>query len=358
MNGYITRNCFGSVKRDYSLLNEYYESLNPDGVKKVDETAEEALNSVFKDAGLRSLNMPFMRIAEMLFHQQPWPLHKLDERTKNLLKLPQIAKKEAALTDDPDMKKAWNILADSFHLYFSEPTVYDALTGKLVPNQNVYKVDWDFATSPAFVQSIVSDLKKNLLNEPAKRELEKKLVKNYKNSSIPKSFDFTAAPEIEWNKHSYQERNVVFYSMEKFWLNDPVIAYKAIDIPQYRALGNFNISALAKGYVEPHPDGGDNICVSEVHIFVNDHFNFEGGSPLGIWDFKNMRYLDNFDIYNNNYFITDGTFGKDFIYDRYMLYNSDFNKFREKTGYGRNFRIVSPLQKVKEFKPDCWKAQW
>lgn len=50
-------------------------------------------------------------------------------------------------------------------------------------------------------------------------------------------------------------------------------------------------------------------------------------------------------------------FVKDFINGR-AVKNEDFRKFRAKTGYGRDFRIVSPLQKVDNFTEQCWVTEW
>lgn len=352
-------NFFGNIGKNNLLPSGNFEPYQPDirsndalALQNAKESAEVGINNALKEAHLRSLNMPFIGIAKMLFQQSPWRLDGLDERRKNLLKLPQIAKNEAALTNNPDMKIAWDILAECFYLYFSEQAIYNEHTNEWLPNPNVYKVDWEFATSPDYIQSLISNLKDNLLNDPAKRKIEEKLMRDYKKLTERKYFDFTATPEIEWDKNSYQQRSV-----KHIRYSDPIFTYKSLNVPQYRALGDFNISALSKGYVEPAPDGGDNICVSDVYLFVNDHFNFEGASPLGIWDFKNMRYIDNFNAMDN-YLIYDIGLPNERSDNKYMLYSSDFNNFRKNTGYGRNFRIVSPLQKVNEFKPYCWKAQW
>lgn len=99
------------------------------------------------------------------------------------------------------------------------------------------------------------------------------------------------------------------------------------------------ILSTPKGYVKELPNGKHEICISDVFLFIDDQFNFDGNAPLGRWDFEDMRFRFN-------------QFGLD------HLLNMDFRAFRKATGYGRNFMIVSPLRKVLDFRPFCWEAPW
>lgn len=78
---------------------------------------------------------------------------------------------------------------------------------------------------------------------------------------------------------------------------------------------------------------------SGVDLFVSDLFNFEGFQPLGFWDFKKLRYE-----------------GRNVLGT--LVGNGIFQQFRERTRYGRDFHIVSPLEKVNDFEEYCWRAPW
>lgn len=85
-------------------------------------------------------------------------------------------------------------------------------------------------------------------------------------------------------------------------------------------VANVVILALASGETRKTPTGEWEVCISRVALFIHDGFEFSGDQPLGWWDCKNKQFS-----------VLFGT----------EVTNQDFRRFREQTGYGCDFRIMS-----------------
>lgn len=309
------------------------------------EAKEAALNEVFAGARHHSLNQPHLPLAKLAFQQSPWPYAALEEMDRNLLKLPEILAREAARAEDPDMRIAYRFLEDCFHLWF----LYEASPdGK--PGPEPLFIPWEWATNYDLAQDALRDLKKNLLNDAAKKELTERLENLGRNAREITPFDFTAGNPADWHDNAYQFRSVNHYPLKNVLKNPGYKgAWLPYSVPQYRALGDFTIRALPKGYVRPLKGGRHEICLNGVDLFVDDIFNFDGDAILGIWDFDNMRLVHG---------PSELSPERDDEYGRIILDNRNFRDFRERTGYGRDFRVLSPLHKLEDFKEECWRAPW
>lgn len=90
------------------------------------------------------------------------------------------------------------------------------------------------------------------------------------------------------------------------------------------ALGETTILALAAGKAESNSvSGKTRITVTDISFFIHDGFEFSGDQYLGSWKCEPGQ---------TGLFITSILSGS--------LWNSDFNRFRERTGYGCDFRSI------------------
>lgn len=293
--------------------------------------AEAGIQNALENAFINTQNAQRLMLARMDYSHAPWPLDRLSGGERELIKFPLIAKNEAKLATNPDMRRAWKILEDCFYLWFT-----NYATDNSAPSPWAYAIPWEWATGYDIAQDALNDLLDNLLNDTAKKVLENRLKDIAQSSKEVIRFDDTAYPPGQWRERSYQFRSVKHNP-------HPIRGIKTVlyedSRARYYALGDFTIRALAKGAVHPLKDGGHEICVNNVYLFLDDAFNFDGDGKLGFWDFDNLE------------------FAHAKIYKEYIS-NSDFQTFRQQTGYGRDFRIVSPLQKVEGIDKYCWRPKW
>lgn len=290
------------------------------------DTIFQDMETAFRDARIKNLNAPNDLEAELDFNEVKRKLSRNPDINPVLLNLPEIARHEALRADNPDVKKAFTILQQCFIRWLANEK-----TGVAKP----YWVDFDWATNFTGAQSSMEDLKKNLNNEAASEVLKTKLKKIIQdevdkgNDANEMDFDFTKYPPEKWDERSFQSRGIIFYSISNILMDIKSSRFKLLP-PQYVALGNFAIHALPKGKIIKNGRGGYAARVTDVYFFVKDSFNFDGNQFLGTWDDVNMKALA---LWPGSKFIG----------------NIDFREFREKTGYGLDFQILSPLRKVENF---------
>ena len=97
-------------------------------------------------------------------------------------------------------------------------------------------------------------------------------------------------------------------------------------------MGSFTVRAFPKGAVYPMPGGGHRVVIEKIAVYVHDNFNFEGSAPLGWWNCKEKKF-----------------FPKEIAIGTY-LNNEAFRIFRKNTSHGGNFKVLSNLHLVEDFK--------
>jgi hypothetical protein len=99
------------------------------------------------------------------------------------------------------------------------------------------------------------------------------------------------------------------------------------------ALGNFTLYALASGKVIPLGNGKYDIIINKVGTFTHDGFDFDGDQHLGNWAYD--RRDKGVGIIKNTW-----------------MENKHFRSFRERTGYGCDFRLMSKpiIDSIGEYK--------
>lgn len=337
------------LNRSYDDYNARFGVVSSDFLpsKPVpEETVEEGIIDALEMSRIESLNWFPTFIARKDFESIKWPYAEMNDMNMKLLKLPEILANEARLATDPDLQMAYSFLEGDFYRWMSVNK-----DSTLPEEQYVTFVPLKWATDTDLARHAIADLIPNLLNDAAKEEFRKRLedtengqkeslktrlLKMAQNAngeeyvSIP--FDDTDLPPHLWHKKAYQSRPVQHTNFTPLFVDKINKRANA----QFRTLGDYNISALAKGEYRLTKDGEYKVCVDEVYLFINDHFNFDGSGWLSFWDFKNMRYGGDFGLLNT------------------LLENEDFQDFRKRTGYGKDFRVVSLLHKYADFKPQCW----
>lgn len=158
-----------------------------------------------------------------------------------------------------------------------------------------------------------------LFSESAKSKLVSLLKSDGAFEGKGKVFDYT---KLEWE----EQRTHAFQS---FPMN--IIGLSSVVPPMPDGLqvvvANVSIFALAKGNTIVLDDGTKYVFVESIALFIHDGFDFSGNQPLGKWtcteDEKKFDY----------------PFGT-------PLENADFRRFREHTGYGCDFRIMTKPELV------------
>ncbi len=227
-----------------------------------------------------------------------------------VLLMPKLVEK--MIEREKDYVKRFNLefLRDSFYLWLGEEVSAE-------PNTNVLYYPYHMILDYQKGNEAHKTHLQNFFNDKAREVIEKRLKKAKLVTDGREYFDFTSAHPSDWHSAAHQNTPVEHEYYK------PNTAY----IPQFQALGNYSLGALAKGFTKPAGDGEHFICITNAYSFVNDSFDFKGIEWLGNWDLENG----------------------DFSIIRPMdmrLFNSTFQYFAERTNHGRDFRVVSPLYEI------------
>ncbi|MDR2056138.1 MAG: DUF6402 family protein [Desulfovibrio sp.] len=257
-----------------------------------------------------------------------WLLSGVDDLTKLLFCLPDIA--DAMATRQPSAADAqgWLYLRSMFHHWFSGRTL---TAGE---SNDPFRVDWDWVMSYARARNMYRTFTRfeddphgadigtpGIVNGPALNKLGEILCRDGYMCDGPTDFDFIAAHWTEWEK--------AYHTLVPV----PGLPF---DDGLSTALGAFTFRALAAGYTEPDGKGGHSVHVTQIAVFVHDVFNFdeEGGlgiNALGAWSCEGLSYI--------------GTGGDGHT----GLENADFRNFRNKYGRGGDFLVLSLPHIVENF---------
>jgi hypothetical protein len=102
----------------------------------------------------------------------------------------------------------------------------------------------------------------------------------------------------------------------------------------FAALHSFNFRVAVSGGVAPASNGAWLVTISEVGVYVQDSYDFEGFQPLGTWDTK-----------TNSVSKTPLGAGT-------SVGNDDFREWRTSTGMGGDFVVFSDVLVTRLHQPD------
>lgn len=233
-----------------------------------------------------------------------------------LLCLPEIAENMALMMYPPEDSTGWSYLKSMFHKWFSGNA-----NEKPEKNKEPFWVDWDWIMSYGRAKDAYDEMceRSYLFSNKAQKALATVLEKQGLLTKDKMTFDHINTPWWQWKEGYFQRK--------------PVDGFHTITIDGLlAAMGTFNLCALAQGTVEPLPQGGHRIKVDKVAVFVWDIFNFEGEYPLGYWSCKKKMFSA---LGGQNEFV--------------LLHNSDFKDFRNRTGKGDDFFVLSHPHIVETF---------
>lgn len=120
----------------------------------------------------------------------------------------------------------------------------------------------------------------------------------------------------------------------------------------YGAMGEAQIKIAVSGVVTPADNGKMSIEIDELGFYLRDSYDFQDGNsfisqPLGCWGFEGVEC---------NTSLRGGINNEDEIADippetasgrKYLVQNSDFQKWRTKNQRGGDFMIVSDVHRVR-----------
>lgn len=281
-------------------------------------TVAEGSPSVFIGDGQSSDDLKlaqFNLVKDLIETQEKSGLYTLTDEEKIILCLPDIAENMATQADNAADCQGWLYLADMFRKWISGKANTVAKN-----NPDPFVIDWDWAMQYKDEADAKDYLLENAFNKNGQASLTKVLEDNLDltaGGSI--AFDFTgySTPE-ELEKYYFQHRGIDGeYGI--FFLNGNSVA-----------LGAHTIRALAKGSVDC---ANKTVTVTGLSLFIHDVFNFDesfSGWFLGYW---NCEKLD-FSLVSTSL--------------SFYLSNSTFRSFRQKTGFGQDFIVLSNKSEFEE----------
>ncbi|MDR2819311.1 MAG: DUF6402 family protein [Desulfovibrio sp.] len=270
--------------------------------------------------------------AAFLALREFWLLSGVDDLTKLLFCLPNIADAMAGKVDNAADAQGWLHLRSMFQHWFGgrASTASDAA--------DPFWVDWDWVMSYArtrekyalFTQNSPepsAEVGPNIKNDAALASLGRILCRDGYMRDERVDFDFTVLPWTKW-QDAYHTHIPVPRPSEA----DGLMA----------AMGAFTLRALAAGWTEPDGKGGHIVHVTKMAVFVHDVFNFDpeqAGDAIGLryWNCENLHY--------------SGT--KEDGYTE--LDNEKFRNFRSQYDHGGDFLVLSQPHAVENFSGEQYK---
>jgi len=178
-------------------------------------------------------------------------------------------------------------------------------------------VEWDWLMLyERFQRTVETMLPRVYLFGLKSRQLLKEILEADKAFDVPHDgqehpFDHTILPWNELRSHAFQSLPMDSYRVT--WLAGTKPDGLAV-------IAEFVLLAVAKGSVRVNASGKGTIQVDAVGLFIHDGFDFEEDQWLGNWSCE----------------------GKEFsILSGVSLDNVHFRRFRMRTGYGCDFRIMN-----------------
>ena len=225
-------------------------------------------------------------------------------------------------------KNNWVNGANLMERWFSLPANSSPLQGS--PSTDIVTMKWvkSFTRSKTVYNKLISE--KVWLNDAAKQEIKKLLLKKGLLSNVKMKFGYPKnSPHIS-DRNSIQYRKVGGY-----W--DMATG----DMDDLRAsLGNFVFKIIVLGEVTPilksnkTPTGEYQVKIDEIGVYIKDSYDFndlpDKDQSLGNWD------------------IDDHSVGRTFFNGGDSIFNSDFRKWRKKHAKGGDFYVFSDIEYIKQ----------
>jgi uncharacterized Zn-binding protein involved in type VI secretion len=241
---------------------------------------------------------------------------KLTEKDNLLLCIPHIALAEYERANERD-KPGWALFHEEIIKWLSKPAyIIDPRNKYDNGGQEPSWVAWDWLMGyERFQKTVTGILKPEYLFGPLARvKLAEILESEGAFASVGQSFDHTV---LDWDKlRSYAFQSLPMDSYKITWL-----AYPELKPDGLTVIGQLTLFAAAKGSTQVNA-GKRTICVDAVGLFIHDGFEFAEDQWLGNWDCK-----------SNSFSLSSFING--------WVENSDFREFRERTGYGCDFRTMN-----------------
>lgn len=311
-------------------IGSHLESENEDSeirlrwVSDEEKGINEALERAKADASNRETMLIARRNYDNFMNTEGSDLY---GRFKKIARFPELFQAQLDRATDPVMKWAHAHQRDIMILWLS--AFADNELAQYVYYMPYYRIlDYEIG------RRAHDDLIKRSLNVNAKKALGNILRRLDKLSDKRVNFDMAAEPPEEWHSVSHQHSDV------KHPFGEESLKY-----PQYLALGNYSLIALAKGYTEPLSDGGHKICVTGLSSAVNDSVDYNGFQWLAPWRHKDLVGPGD-DISLEELFATGTNF-----------FNWDFTNFKKHTWHGKDFRVVSHPHEIPLLEEKCWRVK-
>jgi hypothetical protein len=221
--------------------------------------------------------------------------------------------------------KNWVFGAKLLEQWFARPAT--AFPNYTAPDTTSIRMDWALQFSRA--RSVYDDIIKERIwvNTPAQKEIAEMLQRLGLLKDTPRTFGHLSAPVLLQNADAIQFRSVK--------------TYIALD-DLTAALANFTFRVVVAGTVGPAGGGQPkyDVTIREVGIFLRDSFDFDGEQFLGMWaDSPGDAFIPGTDSFGGTYTMVD---------------NAMFRAWRDRTGKGGDFRILSDMKRLVLSPPDTF----
>jgi uncharacterized Zn-binding protein involved in type VI secretion len=157
----------------------------------------------------------------------------------------------------------------------------------------------------------------------------------------PARFDYIDLPAAELVSAAVHRESISIGDEKE---HDASLTLNSIDA----SLGSYNLYYNVAGSVEPLPDGRHQIRIDAVGIYVHDSFDFEGFQYLGHWDVDGHAVHVSpisFLAYKKGYDLDDP------LTAGCKITNASFRAWREATGHGQDFYILSDIRRLETIGP-------
>lgn len=239
-----------------------------------------------------------------------------DSKDKLILCLSEIALAEHARANERD-RPGWDLLQEAMEKWLSKPgyCIRDKFDNG---GQEPSMVEWDWLMQYVRFQDGAGEImQRSYLFSQAARQSLARILEKTNAFDVPydgkyHSFDHTDLPLDKLRAHAFQG-----YPLPNWypaWMS-------GIKPDGLVVLAKLTIYAVAKGFIRVNEMGARLVCVESVGLFIHDGWDFSGEQWLGRWNCENKTFsIPPFGI---------------------SLYNTDFREFRERTGYGCDFRVMN-----------------
>ncbi|MDR0476766.1 MAG: DUF6402 family protein [Desulfobulbaceae bacterium] len=261
-------------------------------------------------------------------------------KDKLVLCLPEMAAAQAE-RENVDNRQGWIYLHDFVVKWLSKRSYIIPDADKFnLGGQEPTLIEWDWLMTYKRFRDAADELttEKYLTEANAKKKLTEILENDGTFSEQVTFFDHTVLPKdksgkIDWEelrKHAFHGKTV---SHSKMLAPDK----KPIPDGLTAAMGSLTVYALAAGETHVSATGEKRIVIRKIGRFVYDGFDFSGDQWLGNWEcseeYKGFKSAD-----ASLEFPVD-LIGKELGLSS-RLDNRAFRNFRNRTGYGFDFRVI------------------